>query len=488
MYDKLSLGYDKRFGDNSLNVVVLADRQSTTLNLTLPAVYTNFAGNASYSIKDKYFAEASLAYGGFNRFMPGSQYGLFYAGGLGWNLAKEDFLKDVKWINVLKPRINYGRTGNANVGYYVYDQYYAYGGTSAVYYFGATPTSARDYSELALANPNATWEKANKLNFGVDMELFNSRLKVTSEYFHDDYFDLMQTRGTSSQIIGQTYPTENVGRNRYTGFENSIAWNGQAGKVGYFIAANASVLHSKVLYQDEVFRKYDYQKRTGLPVGQSFGYVAEGFFQSQAEINASPRVDGYIPHPGDIKYKDLNGDGIINQYDETAIGTQKPLIYFGLTTGFSVKGFDLSVSFQGVANNDILLGTPDGNNMLTANTEFPFQNTGLGQAYPYNLNRWTPDNAASASYPRLTIGTNTNNQHASTFWVHSADYIRLQNVDLGYTLPRSLTRRLGIEGIRIFANGFNLYSFSSLDHTDPENNNSVYPLRRTFNAGLNIKL
>lgn len=478
-YGKLSVGYDKTFGANTFSALVLADQQSTTVNLTLPATYTNLAGNVTYNYKQKYFAEGSLSYGGFNRFAPGQRFGVFYAGGLGWNLAKENFLSGVKWINVLKPRVNYGRTGNANVGYYIYDQYYTYGGTGAVYYFGATPTTARGYTENALANPNATWEKANKLNVGLDMEMFSNRLKITSEYFNDTYFDLMETRGTSSQLIGQTYPTENIGRNRYTGFENSVAWNGKSGPVNYFVMANASLLQSKVLYQDEVYRQYDYQKHTGLPVAQTFGYIAEGFFQSQAEINASPRVDGYTPVPGDIKYKDLNDDGVINQLDQTAIGSQKPLIYYGLTTGFSIKGFDLSISVQGAANNDIYLNGPQ---------EYEFQSNGNGNAFQQHLNRWTPANAANATYPRLSIGTNTNNQISSTFWVHSGDYLRIQNVDLGYTVPNALTRKFKVSSIRIFANGFNLYAFDSLDHTDPENYGSVFPLRRTFNAGLNIKL
>lgn len=485
-YGKLSLGYDKSFNGHNLSLLALADNQSTTINLDLPASYTNIAGNATYNFKEKYFAEAALSYGGHNRFRPGNRFGLFYAAGLGWNLAKEDFLKDVSWISTLKPRINYGRTGNANVGYYVYDQYYDYGGTSATYYFGSTPAVARYYRELPLANPNATWEKANKLNIGLDLELFASRLKITSEYFNDSYSDLMQNRGKTIQLIGQTYTAENVGKNRYTGFENSISWNGKSASFGYFVSGNISVLQSKVIYQDEIFRKYDYQKRTGLPVDQVFGYLADGFFQSQADINASAAVDGYTPVPGDIKYKDLNGDGIINQFDETALGTQKPMIYYGLTTGFNVKGFDLSISIQGVANRDIVFAS--GYNSVADAREFDFQNSGNAQAFEQHLNRWTPANAANATYPRLSIGTNTNNQRASSFWVQSMAYLRLQNVDLGYTIPASLTSRIKLSSVRVFANAFNVYSFDKLNYSDPEGYNSIFPLRRTFNIGLNVKL
>ncbi|TZF82785.1 SusC/RagA family TonB-linked outer membrane protein [Pedobacter sp. BS3] len=483
-YGKLSLGYNKHFGDNNLNAVVLADRQSTTIDIALPAIYTNYAANVTYNYKEKYFAEGAASYGGFNRYRPGHRFGMFYAGGLGWNLAKEDFLAQAKWLNTLKPRITYGRTGNANVGYYIYDQYYDATGT--VYYFGSngSGTAAKGYEELALANPNATWEKADKLNIGLDLAILNNRLKVTSEYFNDTYFDLMQTRGTSSSLIGQAYPTENIGKNRYSGVENSITWNSYAGNFNYFVSGNASVLKTKVLYQDEVYRQYAYQRHTGLPVGQAFGYIADGFFQSQQEINNSPVIEGKASRPGDLKYRDLNDDGVINQFDETAIGTQKPMIYYGLTAGFTVKGFDLSISLQGVANYDVLMSAQS----IAASQEYEFQDN-TGNVFRQHLYRWTPTNTENALYPRLSIGGNPNNQHNSTFWIRHSDYLRLQNVDIGYTLPLSVTRRLKLNGIRVFVNGFNLYSFDSLDDDkDPENYNSVYPLRRTFNAGINIKL
>jgi TonB-linked SusC/RagA family outer membrane protein len=480
-YGKLSIGYDKSFGDNNLSLLALSDIQSTTEDILLPAKYTNIAGNATYNYKEKYFAEAALSYGSFNRFPPGKRFGIFYAAGLGWNLAKEDFLKGVSWINTFKPRVNYGRTGNANVGYYVYDQYY--GGSGTGYYFGSSGTSARGYAEQGLSNPNATWEKADKLNAGVDLGMFSNHLNITSEYFNDTYSDLMQSRGNSISLIGQSFPTENLGKNRFSGFENSVSYNGKANSIGYFVSANATVLKSKVLFQDEVYRPLDYQKRTGLPVGQVFGYQADGFFQSQADINASPKVDGYNPTPGDIKFKDLNGDGIIDQFDRTSLGTKKPLIYYGLTTGLNIKSFDISVSIQGVANRDIVIGS--GSNNTADGLVYEFNN---GQAFEQNLNRWTPSNAANATYPRLSVNGNSNNQTASSFWVKSVDYLRIQNVDLGYTLPNQLISKIKLKSVRVFVNGFNLYSFDKLNYSDPESYNSIFPIRRTFNAGVNIKL
>lgn len=485
-YSKLSMGYDKTNGRNAWNALLLADHQATTINLQLPATYTNIAANLAYSFDKKYFAEASVSYGGHNRYKPGKRFGLFYAGALGWDLSKEAFLSDAEWITQLKPRISYGLTGNANVGYYVYDQYYNYWGSTAAYYFGATPALARGFSELTLANPNATWEKAHKLNVGLDAIFFKNKLQLTTEYFNDTYFDLMQIRGNSISLLGQSYPQENIGKNRYSGFENSITWNSGNENAGYFITGNISILKSKVLFIDEVLRPYDYLKRTGLPVGQPFGYIAEGFYQSQEEIDNGPIVDGYLPKPGDIKYKDLNNDGYIDQFDETAIGTKKPLLYYGATAGFNYKGFNLSISIQGMANNEIVVS--NSYNSTTSSLEYEFQGGTTGQLFEHHLGRWTPANATSATYPRLTLGGNPNNHRASTFWVRKMDYLRIHNVDIGYVLPARLTQKLKLDAVRIFVNGFNLYSFDSQNYLDPESYNSIFPLRRTYNFGINIKI
>ncbi|MFN2440857.1 MAG: SusC/RagA family TonB-linked outer membrane protein, partial [Chitinophagaceae bacterium] len=234
-----------------------------------------------------------------------------------------------------------------------------------------------------------------------------------------------------------------------------------------------------VLYQNEVYRKYEWMERTGKPVGLLFGYLADGFFQSQADINNSPQLEGYIAVPGDIKYKDLNGDKIINQFDQAPIGSTKPLIYFGTTLGFNYKGFDLSVLFQGIKNRS-RLGTGD--------SEFEFQSNGRYQAFEHHLNRWTSANAANATYPRLSVGINVNNQAASSFFVRSGDYVRLKNAEVGYTFPQRVVRKLHLSSIRLFANGLNLLTFAEFDRLDPEYFGASIPVQRTINAGLKIKL
>jgi len=192
-------------------------------------------------------------------------------------------------------------------------------------------------------------------------------------------------------------------------------------------------------------------------------------------------LPGYTPQPGDIKYKDLNGDGVINENDQAAIGKKQPFFFYGASFGLSWNGFDISALVQGVANRPIYLG---------GDSYWAFQNSGTGQAYNHNLKRWTPENAANATYPRLSYGTNINNQAASSYWIQKGDYLRLKNAEIGYTLPASVTSRIKLQSIRVFANGYNLLTAapSSLDGRDPEAFAGGYPIQRVFNFGINIKL
>jgi hypothetical protein len=219
-------------------------------------------------------------------------------------------------------------------------------------------------------------------------------------------------------------------------------------------------------------------RRTGQMVGRPFGYIADGLFQSAADIAGSATFDNNIPaQPGDIKYRDLNNDGRINQLDVTAIGADGPLTVYGLSLGFSFKSFDFSALIQGVKNRNIF---------LNGNRFYEFQNGGLGQAFEEHLNRWTPTNTG-ASYPRLSIGNNSNNREFSSLSIGSGDYVRLKNVEVGYTVPMSVLKRVNISTFRIFANGLNLLTATKVKGIDPEVYNGSYPMQRLFNFGINIK-
>jgi len=474
-YVAFEMGYNRRFGNHGVNALVLANQDNSVSNSDLPLSYKGISGRAAYDYKNKYVAELTFGYNGSNRYPEGTRYALFPALGLAWNISDEAFMKRYKWVNGLKLYGSYGKTGWDKPGYFVYNQYY-FDGAGA--YFGTSATWNTSQNEQVLANPRVDYEKANKLNIGLNASVLAERLSVKAEYYSMKFYDLLMQRGKNTALIGNTYPDENIGTNTYSGWDLTLGWHASLRKFQYFINANASVLKTTVVFQDEVYRPYDWMKRTGHPVGQLFGYTATGLFQSQDEISHSATIDGYSPQRGDIKYKDINGDGVINQFDESPVGNTKPLITYGVESGFAYSGFDFSALVQGAQNRNIT---------LTGSSEWEFQYNGYGQAYNHHLNRWTPANAANADYPRLTAGTNVNNHQFSSYWVHSGNYTRLKFIELGYSLPRQLIKKIKLDKIRLFVSATNLFTVSAYDRVDPEVYGGAYPIQRVINTGINIK-
>lgn len=496
MYGQIGLNYTTNIGLHTIGADVFGDLQEEVLNYDLPKRPSNLNAKATYNYDMKYFAEAAVSRSYFNRYKPGKRWETFFALGLGWDISRENFLKNVDWINQFKIRGVFGKTGNGidNSGYYIWRQAYEDNGGYTLGYSRSTGGGVREVDDN-LINENISWEKANKLNIGTDISLFNNKLQITADYFNDKYYDLLQTRGKSIELIGLNYPNENIGKNRYKGFEFSITYQDNIANFNYFVTANISRQKSEVLFMDEQYVREDYQRKTGSPVGVWMGYVAEGFFKNAEEIANSAVLAGYDIQPGDIKYKDMNNDGVIDQYDQTVIGNDKPLTYFGINLGFEYKGLEVSALVQGAYNRDIYL-TEAGTSYVLP---FISKNQHYGQAYDIALNRWTPETAETATYPRLSagIGTvfglnsyNTNPGLAyNSFWVKSGNYVRLKNVSIAYTLPASFSRSyLGGLRIKIFVNGQNLLTKSAYNDLDPEVLNfSNYPNLRGFNTGFNIK-
>jgi TonB-linked SusC/RagA family outer membrane protein len=476
LYTELSAGYDRQFGKSTISAVVLGNRDNILSGNQLQQNYSGFSGRLNYNFDGKYLLEGALGYNGSDRYPSGHRFGLFPAVAAGWVLSKESFLKDhPSWINLLKLRASYGKTGEAIPGYFAYNQYYM---TGTAYNVSNSVSTAFAVTEDTLANPGITWEKADKFNIGVDAAFFNNTLSFSADYFVNKLYDMLQQPGNNIGMTGVAYPNENVGRDRVSGAEFQLSYQNAAGDFHYFIAPNLSVLRTKVLYEDEVYRPYPWMRATGMPVGQLFGYVSRGLYQSQADINSSAKPVGYSPVPGDIKYKDLNGDGRIDQNDQTAIGTTKPLISYGANLGVSWKGFDVGAVIQGVTHRSIL---------LSGNSEWEFQNNGQGQAFVHNLGRWTPATAATATYPRVTAGTNPNNDQQSSYWIRSGDFARLKSIEIGYTVPASVTRHIRLASARFFVNGTNLFTRTSFPELDPESYSGGYPIQKIVNAGINIK-
>jgi TonB-linked SusC/RagA family outer membrane protein len=490
-----SLNYNRQFGKSTFGAILLYNTQSLVTNYDLPAVTTNRALQVSYNYDGKYFAEGTINNSGYNRYTPGHQNGFFYAGGLGWQMAKEDFMKDIDWIHSWKWRATYGKTGNNNVdaySYYGYVQTYSNPTQQTVYSTGTNYAYNSVYTENAIANPYLSWESANKLDIGTDISLFKDHLQLTADYYHDRYYDLLQVRGDNTALLGVPYPFENIGINLYHGLEFSATYQNNINKFNYFITGNISSQASKVIYSNEETQIYPWNVHTGLPTNVIFGYVADGLYQTAAEAAKGATLGSYTPKAGDIKLLDLNGDGVLNAFDEKPIANLKPLVFYGTTLGFNYDGFSVSVILQGVFNRT-----------LETNTEVntPFQGLGnflglgglppQGQAYVNATARWTPENAANAKLPELSFvnGQSTGyNSQTSTFWLESGDYLRIKNAEIGYTLPNSLTRKLKFSSIRVFVNGENLYTLAGYGGYDPEVAPPNYPIERVISAGITVKL
>lgn len=473
------VGYDKTFGKNSLSLLGTYNGDNVINSYTqLNQIYKNWGLTANYDYNSKYLAELGLVYSSFNRYKKDARWTFLPSVGLGWIVSKESWFT-AKGINLLKIRGSAGYTAWADAGnYYTYLQNYTIGASG--YNFGSSATGVSGTEEGVLANPNLNPEKALKFDIGFETEFFKNRFNLELNYYNNKYADELTqpVNGYASGIIGQSYPVVNAGSFRYSGIEANLGYADHAGDFNYFIKGNFSIARNKVLDLKEGNLVYPWLYRAGAPIG-SFGYEAIGFYQVGEDVSKTANMAGYSPQPGDIKYNDLNNDGIINFVDQKMIAGKKPSILLGLNLGFRYSNFDFSALLQGNLNREINY----------SGSSFSAFNNGLGNVLDYTTeNRWTPENPLKATLPRFTLGANANNTVSSTFWVKSADYIRLKNVEIGYNVPQKLLKRIKLSGLRFFANGYNLLTWTKLDYLDPETGLSQFPNYRIINGGISIKL
>jgi TonB-linked SusC/RagA family outer membrane protein len=487
-YGQASINYERSFGKNGFKAVAMFDTKQFNSNYDLLQITTDIALKVDYTYDDKYNVEGAINRSGNNYYPPSHQFGTFYGGGLGWQIGKENFIKDnLAWVDSWKLRGTYARTGNASITsnsslYFAYNQTYSSSNYQYAYNVGTGYSTDFYYYDNSLANPYITWENGDKIDIGTDISMFKNHFLVTADYYHDRYSNILGTRGNSIALLGAQYPIENIGINLYQGVELNLTYKNNVGNFNYFITGNGNLQASKVIYSDELTPQYAWNKRTGLPLGTFYGYTAIGFYQNAQDAATSAHLAGYTPQPGDIKYKDLNGDGVIDQYDKSTIGGTKPLIFYGLNFGFNYKEFSFSAIIQGVTNRQM--------NVLNNLVEHSGLDgsTNTAQAYLDATGRWTPETATIATLPRLAVSTSGNNNQFSTFWLKSGDYVRLKNIEIGYSLPYNVTKRMKISGLRFFVNGENLVTIAGFKGMDPEVGPGTYPIQRVFNGGITIKL
>ena len=474
-----SLNYNRTFnGLHNIDAIYLGSYNDYVVTGT-DLSYKNIAmgGRVTYSYDKRYIGEFSFGYNGTENFPKGHRFGFFPAGSLGWILSNEAFLKGNPILNYLKLRASYGIVGNDNIGgiRYMFDQYYdGYG-----YHLGNSNNVQDGLVQGKLANPDVTWEKEKKFNVGFEATLVN-KIDVSFDYFIQKRSNILsQPYRTVPDYLGISRPDINIGKVDNKGLETSIRYNGIGKKdLTYFVETSLWYAKNKVVYNAEAIQENEYLYGTGRIVGQPFVLEAIGFFKDEDDILKSPTQTFTDVRPGDIKYKDQNKDGKIDSNDYYPIGyTSMPQITLGLHGGITFKGFDMDIFFQGAANRTVYCG---------GKYYHAFQND--GKISSIALGRWTPETAETATYPRLSSENNLNNYQASSFWQKNGNFLKLRSLEIGYTLPFQLSRKINLEKVRIFANGTNLFSLDHMDgFTDPETM-SGYPALRIISFGLSIQL
>ncbi|MBZ5858947.1 SusC/RagA family TonB-linked outer membrane protein [Flavihumibacter profundi] len=473
----ISTAVDQLFAGGSL--------QQNTDGNAYETARTGYYGRAQYNYKEKYLAEFVWRYDGSSYFPEDHRWGFFPGLLLGWNMTNEDWFK-VKGINYLKLRASYGQMGNDQVYFNGTLHQYDYLST---YSFGSYPINnevVTTLGETVVANPSFTWERANNYNIGLDGSFFNNKIDLTLEYFMNKRDQiLIQKNGSTPASTGMTtlLPPVNAGKVDNSGYEFMVAYNANIGRDWHIKAGiNGGYAKNKVVFMDEIPGAPEYQKQEGKPIDAVLVYQSDGAFLNQDDINKNTLDYSGVTSqlkPGDMKFKDVNGDGKINADDKVRMDKNgTPTLNYGMTLDVRYKGFDLSILFQGASGAVMRIQTESGD---------------IGNYLQYFYDhRWSIDKPSSTD-PRLASRGDTyytgGNFGNNTYYLFSKNYLRLKNIELGYNLPANLLSKANISNLRLFANGLNVFTIDKMKVFDPEataESGVYYPQSRTVNLGLSL--
>ena len=496
-----SINYERLIAyDHRVSAMVLYSMRS--LHLTNPGSYIaafpyksmGVASRATYSYKDRYFIEFNAGYNGSENFAPGHRFGFFPALAIGYMISNEPWWDGVSSvISTLKFKASHGKVGNDEIGgsrRFAYNTTINTSATGAAW--GTTPAAGIGYTTVGgittdeTGNPYVEWEEATKSNVGIELGLFED-LSIQADLFRDYRDGIFLMRQSTPSAIGlQKDQYVNIGEMLNRGFDMSAEYDHTFVNGFRFSArANYTFNRNRLIYNDQPSQVEEYLNEVGFAYGQRKGLISCGLFKDQADIDSWPAQTFGDVQPGDIKYKDINGDGQIDQYDKVAIGyTTIPEINYGFGISVGYKGFDASVFFSGVANVTRQIG---GSNLYGASSSPQL----TGQVFrDVAMNHWTVDNPdINAPYPRLGTTRSNNNVQTSDYWTRDMSFLRLKNAEIGYTFPKKWTKQAKIQALRIYVAGTNLLTFSKFKLWDPELDTAIgakYPITRNISLGLNV--
>ncbi len=505
MYSETRLNYNRSFGKHDVTgLLVLTASESLTANagslqLSLPSRNAGLSGRFTYGFDKRYFVEYNFGYNGSERFHKSHRWGFFPSAGLAWMMSNEKWFKPLtKVVSNLKLRYSYGLVGNDNIGsssnrfYYLSEMSMNNSGLGAT--FGETRNvSYNGIGVVRYANEAITWEKSYKSNYALELGLFK-KLDIIAEYFTEHRTDIFMQRADIPNTMGlQAAVYGNIGQARSKGIDIQADYK-QAWASGLWASARANFTYSTGKYDvyEEPTYPESYRQHAGRSIRQTWGYIAERLFIDDEDAANSPSQAAFGSQygGGDIKYTDVNGDGVITNADMVPIGyPTSPEIIYGFGVSLGHKGFDFSVFFQGLGRESFWIDATSAystkyNKYGTA----PFVNNGqLLKAY--SDSHWSEDNRdIYALYPRYSAYENHNNTQVSTWWMRDGSFVRLKQMEFGYTLPQKLTNKIHIDNLRVYFQGNNLLCWSKFKLWDPElaGEGFNYPIQRTFNIGVNV--
>ena len=468
----------------------------------------SYFGRLDYNFDERYMVQFTLRRDGSSVFGTNNKWATFPAVSLGWNVLNEPYLQNAKpaWFDVMKIRASWGQNGNASIGNFLYMSLMD-GGEN--YYFGGSynPVSQANEGTMIygsspgrVANPDVKWETSEQIDLGIDLRFFNSRLSFSFDYFKKKTKDMLAYMPVPT-YIGQSSPMGNLGKMENWGYEFEFGWKDHVKDFNYYINGNVSILKNKMIDLGNESGETDYEGAGAGGVGTYvhakngdvwpyfYGLKTDGIFQNWDQVNSYKNADGGLiqpnAQPGDVRFVDLDGDGSINSGDRTKIGKGAPDVTFGLTLGADWKGFDFNASFQGTLGNDV----------------FDFAQRGDVPAMnrpSWIMDRWHGE-GTSNKIPRMTAANPNGNWQSSDLFIKNGSYMRLKNIQLGYTLPLNITRIASIQRLRLYVSAENLLTFTGYDGFDPELgggdgasatamgvDKGIYPQSRTIYIGANV--
>lgn len=467
--------YDIFVGDLS------GDKVSNTGSASDWAIYSGFA-RATYNYDERYLLEFNIRNDYSSYFAKGNRSGVFPSFSAGWRISEEKFWSVLKpYVPSLKIRGSWGLVGNNRIGAYQYMQ------TVSVKNGISFGDKLAQTAEFASANPDLKWETTRMANIGFELGLLNNDLNITFDCFNNRTKDILVNLPVPG-LFGNGAPIQNAGKVETRGWELSVNYRLKTGPVVHNFAGNISDSFNEVIDTrgTEIIGGSDVQTiiKEGYPLYSYYAYRSDGFFQNEEECQKGPHLEGITPKPGDIRYLDKNGDGVIKPDDDRFIvGNDFPRYTFGFTYGLEYKGFDFSMMWQGVGRR---------NKWMRGESVEAFHNNNEGPVMDFHQDRWTPNNP-DATYPRLTMGAESaNNAAKSDFWIQDAKYLRLKNAQIGYTFPQQWMKKLYVKNLRIFASVQNPLTFTKMKGGwDPEytgdGSGRAYPVARVYSFGLNVK-